>query len=73
MLYVSTSIWVLRTQNAGRNSHFQWFILQKSLEKCKKVKKLQQKITISTSIWRAQYPSAGQNIQHLYLLKQEMI
>ena len=25
MLYISTSVWVLRTPNAGRNSHFQHF------------------------------------------------
>ena len=32
MLYISTSVWVLRTPNAGRNSHFQHFSA-KSLKK----------------------------------------
>ena len=30
MLYISTSLWVLDTQNAGRNSHFQHFLWQKA-------------------------------------------
>ena len=29
VLYISTSVWVLRTPNAGRNSHFQHFFMQK--------------------------------------------
>ena len=28
LLYISTIVWVLRTPNAGRNSHFQCFLLQ---------------------------------------------
>ena len=30
LLYILTSVWVLRTPNAGRNSHFQRFWLQKA-------------------------------------------
>ena len=30
LLYISTSVWVLRTPNAGPNSHFQRFLLQKA-------------------------------------------
>ena len=35
MLYISTSVWVLRTPNAGWNSHFHFFFAKK-LKKSKK-------------------------------------
>ena len=35
LLYISTSVWVLRTPNAGQNGHFQRFL-------CKKPKKKQE-------------------------------
>ena len=35
VLYISTSVWVRRTPNAGRNSHFQCFLCKKA-EKNKK-------------------------------------
>ena len=99
MLNISTSLWVLRTPNAGRISHFQHFLCKnpkksknfaakfskkqfflhfiKALVNCfipqkwafssKKhvftYKKL--KMIISTSVWRAQHPNAGRNIQHI--------
>ena len=83
LLYIMTSVWVLRTPNADWNSHFQFFL-------CKKLKKrlylqtskiyhshsfihsfiiffiIKQKllkITISTSIWGAQHPNTGGNMQ----------
>ena len=32
-LYILTSVWVLRTPNAGWNIHFQGFFVQKGLNK----------------------------------------
>ena len=32
VLYISTSVWVLCAPDAGRNSHFQRFFMQKSLK-----------------------------------------
>ena len=43
MLYISTSVWVLRTPNAGRNSHFQRFLLQKTLKKAKNMHQISTK------------------------------
>ena len=40
MLYISTSVWVLRTLNDGRNSHFQHFLCNKAFKKqeiCSKI------------------------------------
>ena len=33
VLYISTSVWVLRTPNARRNSHLQRFLCKKALKK----------------------------------------
>ena len=52
LLYILTSVWVLRTQNARQNLHFQ----QKKL-----------KMKILTSFWGAQHPKAGRNIQQLLI------
>ena len=78
MLYILTSVWVLRTPNAGHNSHFQHVLVQslKNLFFAKfsskflsflrflsfSVQKML-KITISTSVWGAQHPNTGHNIQ----------
>ena len=43
MLYILTSIWVLRTPNAGRNRHFQHFSAKKLKKKQKICSKFQQK------------------------------
>ena len=36
MLHISTSVWVMRTPNAGRNGHFLHFLCKKNLKKSKK-------------------------------------
>ena len=111
MLYILTSVWVLRTPNAGRNRHFSFFavfflivfsfsaanqfkIIQnqllgvnqrlgvpffcpyfelfwidlqlKSWKQFKKNGKKGKK-DISTSVWCAQHPNAGRNIQQSFL------
>ena len=46
LLYISTSVWVLGTPNAGRNSHF-----QHKAEKTQKNDKLGVKFSIQTFFW----------------------
>ena len=51
LLYISTRVWVLRTPNAGRNSHFQCFYAANLLLFCSfsAFQKKMLKITILTS------------------------
>ena len=79
LLYISTSVWVLHTPNAGRNIQFlqSTSVLVQTLKNvflavfcCKflaffcflPLKML--KLDILTSVWSAQHPIAGRNIQH---------
>ena len=43
LLYISTSVWVLRTPNAGRNSHFQCFLRKKAKKRQEICSKILQK------------------------------
>ena len=61
MLYILTTVWVLRTPNAGGNSHFQRPFCKKTFFSFFAEKP--QKMTISTSVWSAQNPNAGRNLQ----------
>ena len=47
MLFILTSIWVLRTPNVGRNSHFQRFFCKKA----KKARNLHQIFAKNTFFW----------------------
>ena len=53
LLKPSTSVLVLNLTSNLLYMHFFSFLAQKML-----------KMTISTSVWGAQHPSAGRNIQH---------
>ena len=64
LLYISTSVWVLRTPNAGRNSHFGPTSINMNLVFFRFLTQKTLKMTISTSAWGAQDPNAGRNIQH---------
>ena len=81
MWYISTSIWVLHIPNAGWNSHFQsrpaFRCKLKKTVFCKNLLQISsffrvfaQKtliMTLSTSVWSAQHPNAGQNIHQILL------
>ena len=65
LLYISISLWVLRTPNACQNDCFLQKIWCKFLAFFKKKQVKTLKIVISTSFWSAQHPNTGRNIQQL--------